>query len=585
MREAVTHFPARPRLRGAALVAALALLTFVLPAGARQPAQSDGPPSLIVLLVVDQMRRDYINDYGSRWKKGLRTLVDEGAWFERARYPYLTTLTCAGHASIATGTSPSAHGIVSNQWWDREAQQPVSCTSDASAREVPYGSDRKPGIGGSPAALQRPTFASAIADARKGSRIVSISLKRAATMMMAGARADAAVWFQGGGFSSSSVYGTTPERSLSRYVEGNPIEREFGREWSRRGRSSDYVGQDDAPGEKPPREWTATFPHLLQPRSGQPTVFFYEAWQESPFSDEYLAKLAEEALRGMKLGQGPGTDILAVSFSTLDIVGHDFGPKSHEVQDVLRHLDEWIGRLLQQLDRRVGRERYVLAFTADHGVATIPEQSVAAGADGGRIKMDQVLAITNDTLSKKWGPGRWVATQAYTELYFRHGVFDRLVTDPELLKEVTSAIAAVPGVAMVLDSRDLAAGKADGPLARAAAASFFPSRSGDLIVIPKPNWIYVSDDKSVIPGNATTHGSPYDYDTEVPLILFGGRIKAGRYQTDATPLDIAPTLAHLAGVAFPTATGKILQEALSVESSPSTPNAQSPTPGSISAHP
>jgi len=545
------------------IAAALVLTSLVHPSAAPQtPARAD-PPALLVLVVVDQMRRDYIDDYGARWSKGLRALVDEGAWFQQASYPYLTTLTCAGHASIATGTPPARHGVISNQWWDRAGQKVVSCTTDSDAREVPYGSRREPGPGGSAAALERPTFASAVAGARPGSRVVSISLKRAAAVMMAGDRADSAIWFQGGGFSSSTAYGAEPERSLSRYVARHPLEAAFGREWSRRGGPSDYRGDDDAPGEKPPSEWTTTFPHLLQPRSGQPTVFFYEAWQGSPYSDEYLSKLAETALSGMKLGRGPGTDILAISFSALDVVGHDFGPRSHEVQDVLRWLDEALGRLIRQLDRRVRRDRYVLAFTADHGVATIPEQLTAGGTDAGRIKMNEVMTLVNEILSDTWGQGRWVATQAYTELYFRLGVFDRLTADPELLRKVMEALAAVPGVASVFDSRDFAAGRVpDDPIARAVAGSFFPSRSGDLIVVPKPNWIYVSDDKSVIPGNATTHGSPYGYDTDVPVILFGAGVGAGRHQTPATPLDIAPTLAHLAGVPFPSATGKVLRDAL-----------------------
>lgn len=539
------------------------LLTALLLLGALAPVTTPAQtarPALIVLLVVDQMRRDYIDDYGAKWNKGLRRLVDKGAWFTTARYPYTTTLTCAGHATIATGTLPSTHGIISNQWWDRQTQQLISCTNDGGTREVPYGS-REATSGGSARMLGAPTLASALG---QNGRVVAISLKRASAAMLAGnGRGDAVLWFQGGGWSSSTAWAPEAEKSLKRHAERNPIEEDFGRIWDRARRRADYKFEDKAIGEKPPTEWDVEMPHALQPRDGRPTLFFYTAWQESPYSDRSLGRLAEAAIEGMKLGQGQATDFLAVSFSALDVVGHDFGPRSHEIQDVLFQLDETIGRLLEQLDRRVGAGKYVLALTADHGVAVIPEQAAADGLDAGRIKMGEMMAMVEKLLSDKLGPGRRVAVQAYSELYFRAGVFDAIARDPELLAAVKAALKAVPGVARVYDRLEVArlADSSD-PLEKAIAAGFFPDRSGDILVIPKPNWIFVSDDKDIIPGNATTHGSGYPYDTNVPLILMGAGVAPGRYQQPATPADIAPTLAMLAGVPLPTATGRVLSEAL-----------------------
>lgn len=547
----------------------LAILTLVAAATATasssppppQPPQG-GRPSLVVLLVVDQMRRDYLDEYGARWRKGFRRLYDEGAWFASAAYPYSTTLTCAGHATIATGTLPRTHGIISNQWWDRAGQQLVSCTHDSGAREVPYG-DRQAGAGGSAAALKAPTLASAIASAT-GGRVVSISLKRAAAAMLAGSgRGDAVLWFQGGGWSSSTAWASKPERALLRAATREPIEADFGRVWTKRHGGGHYKYEDDGLGEKPSPEWTTTFPHALQQRDGRPTLFFYEAWQSSPYSDAHLERLALAAIDDMKLGRDSGVDVLAVSFSALDVVGHDFGPRSHEVQDVLFRLDETFDRLIDRLDRRVGRGRYVLAFTADHGVAVIPEQAARDGADAGRIRMNELIRVADETLAGPFGRGRWTATEAYSEFYFRGGVFDRIVATPGLLERLKDALAAQPGVARVYDRREMAALDAGSdPLARAVAAGFHPERSGDLIIVPKPNWIFVADDRSVIPGNATTHGTGYAYDTDVPLIIFGAGVKAGRYDTAASPADIAPTLARIVGVPFPSATGRVLTEAL-----------------------
>ena len=539
------------------VVALILLGSLLLPAASAAQAR----PALVVVIVVDQMRRDYIDDYGGKWRKGLRRLVDEGAWFTNAAYPYTTTLTCAGHATIATGTLPSTHGVISNQWWDRAAQQVVSCTSDREAKEVPYGA-RQAGSGGSAKLLAAPTLASALGAA--GGRVVAVSLKRAASAMLAGnGRGDAVLWFQGGGWSSSTAWSAAAEKSLLRHAERTPIEEDFGRVWDRVLRKSDYKHDDKGPGEKPSDEWDAEMPHALQPRDGRPTMFFYQAWQESPYSDNALARLAAAAIDGMKLGQGASTDFLGISFSALDVVGHDFGPRSHEIQDVMLHLDASLARLFDQLDRRVGRGKYVVAFTADHGVATIPEQVLADGGDAGRIKMDVTMSVVEDLVGQKLGAGRWVATQAYSEFYFRSTVFEKVLADAELLANIKKALLAVPGVARVYDRTEIAGlATSDDPLARAVAAGYFPARSGDLLIIPKPNWIFVSDDKTAIPGNATTHGSGYPYDTKVPLILFGGGITAGRYDQPATPADLAPTLARITGVALPQATGRVLEEAL-----------------------
>jgi predicted AlkP superfamily pyrophosphatase or phosphodiesterase len=542
------------------VLAALAGAAALIGAAPAQPAPAR-KPSLVVLLVVDQMRRDYLDEYGARWEKGLRRLYREGAWFPNAAYPYTTTLTCAGHATIATGTLPATHGIISNQWWDRAGQQVVSCTGDPSVREVPYGS-REAGQGGSARALKAPTLASVLGSS--GGRVVSISLKRASAAMMAGTgRGDAVLWFQGGGWSSSTAWNRSAERSLLRAAERAPIGEDFGKLWQRRDGAGDYKHADDGLGEKPSPEWTAEFPHALRPRDGRPTLFFYEAWQSSPYSDGHLERLALAAIDGMKLGRESGTDFLAVSFSALDVVGHDFGPRSHEIQDVLLRLDDSVGRLLDRLDRRVGRGGYVLAFTADHGVATIPEQAARDGADAGRIRMNDLIQLADDTLAEAFGRGRWTATQVYSEFYFRAGVFDRIVATPGLLQKLKEALGSQPGIARVYDRTEVPAlARSDDPFARAVAAGFHDERSGDLIVLPKPNWIFVADDKTVVPGNATTHGSGYDYDTHVPLVLFGAGIETGQYDAAASPADIAPTLARIAGVPLPSATGRVLDEAL-----------------------
>jgi len=545
----------------------VALVVLVLLAAPRPSTADPAPPKLVVIVVVDQMRREYVEEYGGRWTKGLRRIFDEGAWFTEAAYPYLTTLTCPGHATIATGAMPSTHGIINNQWWDRDSQQLVSCSADPTAQEVPYDGNRQRGPGGSARLLKVPTFASALSEATHGQgRVVTLSLKRASATMLAGQKGDVVLWIQGGGLSSSTAYSQSPEPSIARYLNAHPVLEDFGKAWDRVGKAKDYKYVDDGVAEKPPPEWDTKFPHMMQPRSGKPTTFFYEAWGESPFADAYIGRLASATVDSLKLGRGAATDYLAVSFSSLDVVGHDFGPRSHEIQDMLLRLDDTLGGLLDTLDKKVGRDNYVLAFTADHGVATIPEQLTAEGTNAGRLKMTNLMALADAVVSKKFGPGRWVAIEAYAEFYFRMGVFDRIAADPDLLAEVIKVLSAQEGVKEVIDGRKLAAppdpAVPEDAEVTAARKSYVPGRSGDLLVIQKPNWIFVSEDKTLIPGNATTHGSPYPYDQRVPLVFLGGHIAKGHFNDTCSPADIAPTLSRITGVPLPTATGQVLKEAL-----------------------
>jgi predicted AlkP superfamily pyrophosphatase or phosphodiesterase len=324
-----------------------------------------------------------------------------------------------------------------------------------------------------------------------------------------------------------------------------------------------YKYVDDAPGEEPPKGWTRSFPHVLGGPPGAASDQFYGQWTSSPFSDEYLEGLAEAAVDALRLGQAATMDYLGVSFSALDSVGHKFGPRSHEVQDMLARLDVTIGRLLDHLDARVGRDKYVVALSADHGVAVIPEQLKREGQDAGRAIVNAASARADAAVAAAFGPGKYVARMDYTNLYFLPGVFDRVTATRGLLESVMQAIGQVPGVFRVFDSRTLDPhAVTSDPFVRAAALSEFPGRSGDLIVLPKMNWIWVNEDGSATPGDPTTHGTSYAYDERVPLLLMGAGVRPGQYEQSATPADIAPTLARIAGVALPTATGRALDEAL-----------------------
>jgi predicted AlkP superfamily pyrophosphatase or phosphodiesterase len=542
------------------VTAVLALAAMSLVAGFAGAAPAPRRvPKLVVILVVDQMRADYVEQYGNNWTGGLRRLMTEGAWFREVAYPYMTTVTCAGHSTIVTGSLPRTHGITGNSWWDRENGRLLPCVSDADKTLISYGAPARGGT--STKNLLVPTLPDELrAQTAVAPRIVTASMKDYTATTMAGRRADAAVWFNltAHAFTTSTAFTSEPVPFVASFVKSHPIDAYFGKSWNKLLPESAYLYADDGLAEQPIGNATNKFPHFLRGVTNVPDAAFYAAWEESPFSDEYLGLFAETAIDALRLGQRQSIDYLAVSFSALDAVGHDFGPRSHEVQDVLARLDRTIGSLLAHLDRSVGRRNYVLALTADHGVAPIPEQIVQLGISGGRISTGDLVARVEKALEPLLGPGRKVATVTYNSLYFAPGIFEKLRADPAAMSAALEAVSSTPGIARVFRADELAHlfATPEDPIERAVADNFFPERSGDLIVITHPYYFFSSTT------TGTTHGSPWGYDQHVPLFLLGQGIKAGQYLQAASPVDIAPTLAFLSGITLAAAEGRVLNEAL-----------------------
>lgn len=534
----------------------------------RAAQKTTNAPKLVVVLVVDQMRGDYPERFGYQWTKGLRRLMERGARFRQAAYAYMNTITCAGHSTISTGSNPATHGIILNAWWDREAGKQVSCTEDPKAQTISYGAAAKGGH--SAFRLEVPTLADELRAQPGGkTRVVTMAVKARAAIMLAGHRADAATWFDSGSgaWVTTSAFTAAPVPFVESFVKSHPVERDFGKTWTRALPESAYLFEDAAEGEKPPEGWSETFPHPLGGQSEKPDARFYRLWAESPFGDAYVGEMAAATVDALELGKGQGTDYLAISFGTLDSVGHAFGPHSHEVQDTLVRLDATIGTLLAHLDRAVGAKNYVVAFSADHGVAPIPERMVREGINAGRVVTGEVVARVEKALEPLLGAGKHVARMTYPDLYFMPGVYAKLQADPAAMRAVKEAISGVPGVWRIYRSEELQDAKGSGDaMMRAAALSYYPGRSGDMVVVPKPYWFFVNEAKSIPAGSATTHGTSHGYDQHVPVILMGRGIKGGEYLNAASPADIAPTLAFLCGITMARADGRVLAEALAPRS-------------------
>jgi predicted AlkP superfamily pyrophosphatase or phosphodiesterase len=533
--------------RTSVVVIVLAILTLAAPAAQRAPR-------LVVIVVADQFRADYLTSFAAHWRAGVRTLLEEGAVFRRAEYPYRHTDTCAGHFTIGTGTLPRTHGMIADAWWDPEAKANVECTDDDKAQPVTYGLASKRGKSARHALV--PTLADELRSQKPGARVVSLSIKSRSAIGLAGRGGNAVTWFEEtagvGSFMTSTAYSAKPVPEVQAFIDRDPFEKEFAQTWTLRDAEHLYRSPDAGVGERPRAPRIGLFPHVMKGLTDNRNDAF-NLWRESPFGDAYLSRMAIALVDALALGQRDATDFLGVGFSSTDTVGHPFGPDSRELEDTVARLDDSLGALIAHLDAKVGRDNYVLGFSADHGVAPIP---VAAG--GGTVASDDVRERIEVIMTRHFGKAatRWVVTGG-SQPRLAEGGLAKLTAQPAVLAEIERAVQTIPGVERLLRTDTLSADSRD-PLVRMAALSHLPGRSGDFVIVPKRNWLVLG---RVGPAG-TNHGSPYEYDRHVPLILLGGGVKAGRYDRAATPADLAPTLARLANIALPQAEGRVLTDAI-----------------------
>lgn len=537
----------RPLLAGLLLACTLSVQ-----AGSQAPVTprpAAPQPSLVVIVVVDQMRADYLAAMRDRWNDGLARLTRDGAVMEQTFYPYLQTVTCAGHATVGTGTFPSTHGIIANAWWRGTRSAP--CTEDPSVSPVAYepGADRD---GHSAVQLLVPTLGDRLRAHDPESRVVTLSTKPRSAIMLAG-KGGLVTWLdERNVWATSTAYVDGRYSPVSRYLAEHPRSALRGEVWNRSADRTSYTGEDGAIGETPPRGWTSTFPHPLSGAPGTAEREFTALWENSPYADEALAGLAATLVRELRLGKNGHTDYLGVSFAALDYVGHKFGPDSHEVQDTLLRLDKTLGQLLRTLDDTVGPGGYVLGLTADHGVAPIPESRALAGLEGGRVDKRAVLEAITRALTPALGPGRHAVRMDGAQVYLSAEAQSRVATSPALLDPAIAAVAAMTGIERVLPSAGLEQQRQSAdPIVRAAALSHVTGRSGQLVVVTRAH--YIASDPNP---DATTHGTHHAYDQHVPMIFFGAGVKAGRYRDAASPADLAPTLADRIGLPMPGSDGR-----------------------------
>jgi Type I phosphodiesterase / nucleotide pyrophosphatase len=517
-------------------------------------------PKLAVLLVFDQMRADYL----TRWQKyfgegGFKRLQDEGAWFQNCNYPYAYTVTAAGHASLVTGSSPYRHGIVGNDWYDRTAARVVASTESERASPVP---PVQKASGGAPMRRRQPTVGDALLDATTGkAKVAGLSIKDRAAILLAALRAQICYWFNTytGTFGTSTHYRDRVHPWVEEFNRRHTADQWFGKEWARLRPDLDYAllsGPDAVAAEGEGYKQGQIFPHPTTSVSGKPDKNYYGAVANCPFGNDMLLALARRAIEAEGLGQGEVPDLLLISFSSNDMVGHVWGPDSQEVLDMTLRSDLIVKELLDFLDARVGRGRYHVVLSADHGVCPLPEVSQAQGKDAGRVSpRDLRFAASHfldETYGKKGEKAVWIEEAVDCWFYLHQGAIRAAgLRSADVEAALAKWLARQPGIQAAYTRAQLTAGPlANDPVGESVRRSFDPERSGDVYFLVKPYYLL---SPPVSPGlfYRTTHGTPHPYDTHVPLLVFGPGIHPGVRTDPVAPQAAAAILARALGVPPP----------------------------------
>ena len=548
-------------------LAALAGLVCLLPEFTEP--DSAPPPRLAVLVFFDQLRGDYLG----RWDKlfgeeGFRRLETEGAWFQDCHYPYAYTVTATGHSSVAAGCLPDRHGIVANEWYDRTAREEVYCVSSERYHRVPAKAGpgrvvgkRRQGV--SPERLLQPTLADALKAATQGKgKVVSLSMKDRSAVLPGGRRPDACYWFDlgAGEFVTSTYYRERLHPWAADYNKTRPADAWLGKDWTRLRGDLDYErysGPDDAPGESKGPGQGRTFPHPMGGKSAKSRAGYYAAVYNSPFGNDLLLGLVKRAVEAEKLGSRDVPDLLSVSFSSNDVVGHAWGPDSQEVLDMtLRHRPDRQGPAdFPGCDRG----RRALRPGPDGGPRHLSAAGggCQAGQDGGKgaagTAHDESRGVPGEQVRRQ---GRQEQQTAVDRSRFRALGLSEPGDGPETRRQASRCGRGAGGLAAHTEGRPgglhahPAFGPApkdeDDPMWQSVRNSFYADRSGDLFVVLKPYYLLSSP-----LATGTNHGTPHDYDTHVPLLVFGPGVEPGPRKEPVSPLAAAAILAKALGIEPP----------------------------------
>jgi hypothetical protein len=514
-------------------------------------------PKLIVVIIIDQFRGDYLERYRDRFGDGgFRLLLDRGANFTECNYDYANTRTAPGHATLFTGAYSNGHGIAANEWWDSKKKKIVTSVEDDDAQLVGLSTPNASAAtvaGASPHNLLADTLGDELKLATQGqSRVFSLSLKDRAAVLPGGFAADAAYWIdpKSGAWITSTYYRRDLPKWAQDFNASNRADKYWDRDWKN---SNGDVLRSTA--------------HRKSTSKDGSDAGFYEVIGATPFANEYELEFAKELVVYENLGAGHATDLLAISLSANDILGHQAGPDSPEMAAMALALDRELADFFTFLGHQVGLADLWIALSADHGVSALPEAAMKLRIPAANLGAGKLEAEINNALTARFSPGH---SASYIKLDYPVAWLDQDAFAAAHVKEHDAETAVgdamkQAGLSDYFTKAQLAEGEVP---ATALGRKFLNSYS------PEGGWYVmgVPDPYTVGPAKGTDHASPYTYDTHVPLVFYGLPFRAGTYRTHAEPVDLAVTLASLLGINAPThAVGRVLTEALAAPHHPENP--------------
>jgi hypothetical protein len=534
-RSCPTQFPLQFAL--SLLVAWFVLAELVPPSAG---SAYNGHPKVVVVIVIDQFRGDYLERYRDQFGEGgFRLLLDRGAYFTDCNYDYANTRTAPGHATLFTGAYSDGHGIVANEWWEGKKKRAVTSVEDDATKLVGIAGDK---IGASPHNLMADTLGDELKLATQGrARVFSLSLKDRAAVLPGGFAADAAYWIdqRSGDWVTSTYY--------------RPDLPKWARDFNASKRAAKYWD----------REWKSNQGDVLRStahgkgRDGS-DLGFYEVIGATPFANEYELEFAKELMVYEKLGGGPATDLLAISLSANDILGHQVGPDSPEMAAMALALDRELADFFNFLGHQVGLANLWIALSADHGVSALPDAANRLRIPAANLGGAKIEAEINAALTAKFSPGHAARFMQldYPVAFLDEDAFAAVHVKERDAENAVGEAMKQAGLRGYFGKTQLAEGAVpDTALGRKFLHSYSPEAGWYVMGVPEPY--------TVGPARGTDHASPYTYDTHVPLAFYGLPFRAGTYRTHAEPIDMAPTIASLLGINAPThSAGRVLTEAL-----------------------
>jgi len=495
-------------------------------------------PKLVLVLVIDQFRYDYLMRFRPFFGQGgFNRLLEGGAVFTDCRYDYATTMTGPGHATLLTGAYPNMHGIIENSWYDRDQKREVYCVEDLHTRTVANREKSSPSPAFSPRYLTASTLGDELRMATDfRAKVMAISLKDRAAVLMGGRTPSAVYWYDEGSgcFVTSTYYMPTLPAWADDFNQQSPIKQYCGQKWRR---------WEETPGA------LSKVLSEFEPSPGEtcPDPKFLDWLDNTPYMNQIELAFATDAIRSERLGQGPETDILALSLSVNDYIGHEYGPYSEEVADATIRTDRDLAKFFDDLDRLVGLDHVWIAFSADHGAPPTPAFIQEHKLGLGMAQPAAIRGAAERALTQAFGPGPWIEDEDETYLFLNRDTLKKRSIPESKAEEVAAQAAASQAdvAAAFTRTQFLTGSLPNSPIARKAANSFNSNRSGDVFLVLRPFAVPSSS------ATGTAHGTPWNYDAQVPLIFWGSAFKPGFYATACQPIDLAATLAARLGLTQP----------------------------------